>query len=80
MILKLVLNPNYNQVLGELSRPVSMVSTGSTLGQAERTRVLLCQLQRKPEKGSHQVCARKGILFVLHDVLNSVIDFKVMKR
>ena len=46
-MLKLRLNPNYKQVLGELSRPVR---TGSTPGQAERTRVFLGQLQRRPGK------------------------------
>ena len=39
-MLKLRLKPNYKQVLGELSRPVS---TGSTPGQAERTRVVFDQ-------------------------------------
>ena len=77
-MLKLRLKPYHKPVLGELSRPVI---TGSTTGQAEHTKVLLGLFQRKPKKkGNHQMCAGKGILYVLHEVLNSVIDFMIMKR
>ena len=76
----MLLNPNYKQVLGELSRPVS---TGSTPGHCAHwcDKRSSCSVQYKPgRKNNHQVCVGKGILHVFCDVLNSVIDFMMMKR
>ena len=72
-MLKLCLNPNYKQVLGELSRPVS---TGSTPGHCCAQGFFL-EINRKTIiKGAWE----KGTLHVFYDVINSVIDFMVMKR
>ena len=76
IMLKLCLNPNYKQVLGELSRPVS---TGSTPGHCAHKGFFLIQFKINLED-NHQVCVGKGILHVFYDVLNSVIDFMMMKR
>ena len=80
-MLKLCLIPNYKQVLGELSRPIS---TGSTPGHCAHCCAqgffLVNQFKMNPEEKNHQVCAGKGIQHVFFDVLNSVIDFMMMKR
>ena len=63
-MLKLCLNPNYKQVLGELSQPVI---TGSTPGHRVRRTVaskgssLLGSVQ---QSSNHQVCVGKGIQHV----------------
>ena len=75
-MLKLCLNPNYKQVLGELSRPVS---TGSTPGHSAHSYAQGFFSVINPED-NHQVCVGKGILHVYNDVLNFVIDFMMMKR
>ena len=72
------LNPNYKQVLGELSQPVI---TGSTPGHRVRRTVapkgssLLGLVQQ-----SSSVRGKRHTTRVLCDVLNSVIDFMMMKR
>ena len=77
-MLKLCLNPNYKQVLGELSQPVI---TGSTPGHRVRRTVahkgsfLLGSVQQ-----SSSVRGKRHTTRVLYDVLNSVIDFMMMKR
>ena len=77
-MLKLCLNPNYKQVLGELSQPVI---TGSTPGHRVRRTVahkgssLLGSVQR-----SSRVRGKRHTTRVLYDVLNSVIDFMMMER
>ena len=78
IMLKLCLNPNYKQVLGELSQPVI---TGSTPGHRVRRTVahkgssLLGSVQQ-----SSSVRGKRHTTRVLYDVLNSVIDFMMMKR
>ena len=75
-MLKLCLNPNYKQVLGELSQPVI---TGSTPGHRVRRTVahkgssLLGSVQQSSSVGGKRHTTR-----VLYDVLNSVIDFMMM--
>ena len=77
-MLKLCLNPNYKQVLGELSQPVI---TGSTPGPRVRRTVahkgssLLGSVQQ-----SSSVRGKRHTTRVLYGVLNSVIDFMMMKR
>ena len=77
-MLKLCLNPNYKQVLGELSQPVI---TGSIPGHRVRRTVahkgssLLGSVQQ-----SSSVRGKRHATRVLYDVLNSVIDFMMMKR
>ena len=76
IMLKLCLNPNYKQVLGELSQPVI---TGSTPGHRVRRTVahkgssLLGSVQQ-----SSSVRGKRHTTRVLYDVLNSVIDFMMM--
>ena len=76
IMLKLCLNPNYKQVLGELSQPVI---TGSTPGHRVRRTVahkgssLLGSVQQ-----SSSVRGKRQTTRVLYDVLNSVIDFMMM--
>ena len=74
MMLKLCLNPDYKQVLGELSR---QVSTGLTPGHCVHSCAQGFFFVINP-KDNHQVCVGKGILHVFYDVMNSIIDF--MKR
>ena len=75
-MLKLCLNPNYKQVLGELSQPVI---TGSTPGHRVRRTVahkgssLLGSVQQ-----SSSVRGKRHTTGVLYDVLNSVIDFMMI--
>ena len=78
-MLKLGLNPNYKQVLGELSRPVS---TGSTPGHCAHccTQAFFLVQYKINQEDNHQVCVGKGKLHVFCDILNSVIDFMMMKR
>ena len=77
IMLKLCLNPNYKQVLGELSQPVI---TGSTPGHRVRRTVahkgssLLGSIQQ-----SSSVRGKRHTTRVLYDVLNSVIEFMMMK-
>ena len=77
-MLKLCLNPNYKQVLSELSQPVI---TGSTPGHRVRRTVahkgssLFGSVQQ-----SSSVRGKRHTTRVLYDVLNSVIDFMMMKR
>ena len=77
-MLKLCLNPNYKQVLGELSQPVI---TGSTPGHRVRRGVahkgssLLGSVQQ-----SSSVRGKRHTTRVLYDVLNFVIDFMMIKR
>ena len=83
-MLKLRLNPNYKQVLG--SRPVTYSKhwfNSRSLCALLRTRLFLVQFRiktLKKKKNNHQVCVGKGIQHVFYDVLNSVIDFMMMKR
>ena len=76
IMLKLCLNPNYKQVLGELSQPVI---TGSTPGHRVRRTVahkgssLLGSVQQ-----SSSVRGKRHTTRVLYDVLNSVIDFMMI--
>ena len=76
IMLKLCLNPNYKQVLGELSQPVI---TGSTPGHrvwrtvAHKGSSLLGSVQQ-----SSSVRGKRHTTRVLYDVLNS--DFMMMKR
>ena len=78
IMLKLCLNPNYKQVLGELSQPVI---TGSTPGHRVRRAVahkgssLLGSVQQ-----SSSVRGKRHTTRVLYDVLNFVIDFMMIKR
>ena len=71
-MLKLCLNPNYKQVLGELSQPVV---TGSTPGHRVRRTVahkgssLLGSVQQ-----SSSVRGKRHTTRVLYDVLNSGIE------
>ena len=76
-MLKLCLNPNYKQVLGELSRPVSTDSIPGHCAHCCAQAFFLVQFKINPEeKNNHRVCVGKGILHVFCDVLNSVIDFR----
>ena len=77
-MLKLCLNPNYKQVLGELSQPVITGSTpGHRVGRtvAHKGSSLLGSVQQ-----SSSVRGKRHTTRVLYDVLNSVIDFMMMKR
>ena len=80
-MLKLYLNPNYKQVLSELSQPVSTDSTPDHCAHCCAQVFFLVRYKiNLEEKNNHQVCVGKGILHVFCDVLNSVIDFMMMKR
>ena len=76
IILKLCLNPNYKQVLGELSQPVI---TGSTPGHRVRRTVALkgSSLLGSVQQSS-SVRGKRHTTRVLYDVLNSVIDFMMI--
>ena len=74
-MLKLCLNPNYKQVLGELSRPVSTGSTPGHCAHCCAQDFFLVQFKIN-SKDNHQVCVGKGILRVFYDVLNSVIGLR----
>ena len=77
-MLKLCLNHNYKQeVLGELSRPVN---TGSTPGHCAHCCAQGFFLVNKPGRQSSSVRGNRHTIHVLYDVLNSVIDFMMMKR
>ena len=82
IMLKLCLNPNYKQVFRwaftkHWFNPKSLCALLCP-------RVILGSVQNKPrsreKKNNHQVCVGKGIQHVFYDVLNSVIDFMMMKR
>ena len=78
-MLKLCLNPNYKQVLGELSQPVitGFNPRSPCAARCYAQGFLLFMVQFN----NHQVCVGKGIQHVfLYDVPNFVIDFMMIKR
>ena len=78
IMLKLCLNPNYKQVLGELSRPVSAGSTpGHCVAHCCAQGFFLVQFNNF---WSSSVRGKRHTTRVFYDVLNSVIDFMMMKR